>query len=373
MGGVRSRIIPFPTDPRESAEAAGLRYVRDDKPGISRIQSGSGFRYQSAAGETISDEATLKRIHSLAVPPAWTDVWICPSPHGHIQAVGRDAKGRKQYRYHSAYRHVRDQTKYGRMLAFGAALEKIRKRIEQDLELPDLSRKKVLAAVVQVLESTCMRIGNDEYKNQNNSFGLTTLQDKHVKVERNKIRFKFRGKSGQQQDIEIDDPRLAKIVRKCRDIPGYELFQYYDEAGSVCDVTSSDVNEYIREITGEDFTAKDFRTWGGTGFAALALEAIGRGDTESDAKKNIVEAIKRVSEKLGNRPATCRKYYVHPAVLDAYSDSSLFDVLKKSKGERREEACVRTVVSVYAGKVAEDAKSSQDFSAKLRKSIRRRA
>jgi DNA topoisomerase I len=371
--GRRAKVIPFPTDPKESAEAAGLRYVSDDRPGIRRAGAANGFKYLAPDGSTVTDEATLKRIRSLVIPPAWTDVWICASPYGHIQAVGRDAKGRKQYRYHSAYRHIRDQTKYGRMLAFGAALPAIRQRVDADLSLPGLPRHKVLAAVVKLLERTCMRIGNDEYKKQNESFGLTTLQDKHVKVEGAKMRFKFRGKSGQQQDIELDDPRLAKIVKKCRDIPGYELFQYYDQDGNICDVTSADVNEYIREITGEDFTAKDFRTWGGTGLAALALEEIGTAAGQTEQKKNIVEAIKRVSQRLGNRPATCRKYYVHPAVLEAYSDGSLFDELKKCNGARREEACVMAVVSQHVKKIAQDVATSKDFSAKLRESIRRQA
>ena len=371
--GRRATVIPFPTDPMKSAEAAGLRYVRDDKPGIRRVSAGEGFRYVSPDGSTINDEATLKRIRSLVIPPAWIDVWICPLANGHIQAVGRDAKGRKQYRYHSAYRHYRDQTKYSRMLNFGNALVKIREQVEEDLKLPGLSRQKVLAAVVKLLETTCMRIGNDEYKNQNESYGLTTLQDKHVKVEGSRMRFKFRGKSGQQQDIELTDPKLAKIVKRCRDIPGYELFQYYDEAGNICDVTSSDVNDYIREVTGEDYTAKDFRTWGGTGWAALMLEELGRYETAADAKKNVVEAIKRVSAKLGNRPATCKKYYVHPAILDAYSDGSLFDALGKCSGERRQESCVMQVVSDYVKKLAEEAKSNEDFSDKLRASIRRRA
>jgi DNA topoisomerase-1 len=373
MGRARSKVLPFPTDPKESAEAVGLRYVRDDKPGIRRVKSGSGFRYLSADGGRITDEATLKRIRSLVIPPAWKDVWICPSPYGHIQAVGRDARGRKQYRYHTAYRHIRDQTKFGRLLAFGVSLDKIRQRVDEDLKLPGLPRQKVLAAVVKLLESTCMRVGNDEYKKQNDSFGLTTLQDKHVMVERSKMRFKFRGKSGQQQDIELDDPKLARIVKQCRDIPGYELFQYFDEAGDVCDVTSADVNDYIREITGEDFTAKDFRTWGGTGLATLAFEEIGAAETQADAKKNIVEAIKRVSNRLGNRPATCRKYYVHPAILEAYSDGSLFDALKKCDSEPRQEACVKKVVSDYVQKLVEDVKTSEDFSDKLRQSIRRRA
>jgi DNA topoisomerase-1 len=367
--GRRAPVIPFPTDPKESAEAAGLRYVSDSKPGIRREGEGKNFRYVSADGKEITDDTTLKRIRSLVIPPAWTDVWICPSPYGHLQAVGRDAKGRKQYRYHPSYRHQRDQTKFGRMLSFGSALELIRKRVEEDLKLSGLPRNKVLAAVVKLLETTCMRIGNDEYTEQNESYGLTTLRDRHVKVDGASIRFKFKGKSGQQQDIQLDDPRLAKIVKRCRDIPGYELFQYYDEAGQVCDVTSSDVNDYIREITGEDFTAKDFRTWGGTGQAALMLEQLGRCETAADTKKNIVEAVKQVAQKLGNRPATCKKYYVHPAVLDAYSDGSLFDALKSAKGNRRQEACVVAVVNSYLSKM----EASKDLSKQLRESLKRRA
>jgi DNA topoisomerase-1 len=296
------------------------------------------------------------------IPPAWTDVWICNRPDGHLQAVGRDAKGRKQYRYHPAYRHERDQNKFGRLLAFGKALEAIRARVEEDLKLPGLPRNKVLAAVVKLLETTCIRVGNDEYKEKNDSYGLTTLQDHHVRVAGSKIQFRFRGKSGQEQQIFLDDPRLAKVVRKCRDIPGYELFQYYDDAGNVCDVTSSDVNDYIREITGEDFTAKDFRTWGGTGWAALILDQMGRCETQTEAKKRTVEAIKAVAHRLGNRPATCRKYYVHPAILDAYSDGSLFDSLRKFEGEQRQEACVLEIVSAYVEKavVTKPARKSTD-------------
>jgi DNA topoisomerase I len=369
----RAKIIPFPKDPMLSAEAAGLRYVRDNEPGIRRLKAGKGFRYVAPDGGAVTDKQTLNRIRSLVIPPAWTDVWICAKPDGHIQAVGRDAKGRKQYRYHPSYRHQRDETKYGRMLSFGKALEQIRARVEEDLRLPGLPRNKVLATVVKLLETTCMRVGNDEYKQQNDSYGLTTLQDRHVKVEGSRVRFRFRGKSGQQQDIELEDPRLAKIIRNCRDIPGYELFQYYDEAGNAVDVTSSDVNQYIREITGEDFTAKDFRTWGGTGWAALMLEQLGRCETQTDVKKNVVEAIKQVAERLGNRPATCRKYYVHPAILDAYSDGSLFDALKKAEGDRRQEAVVMSVVTDYLKKIASDREASKDFSEKLRESIRKRA
>ena len=364
----RARVLPFPTnDPVAAAEQAGLEYVSDSTAGIRRVKRGETFRYAGPNGKAVTDQATLKRIRSLVIPPAWVDVWICASPYGHLQAVGRDVKGRKQYRYHSAYRSQRDQTKYGRMLAFGAALPQIRKRIDEDLSLPGLPKNKVLAAILHLLESTCMRIGNDEYVKQNESYGLTTLQDNHVKISGGTMRFKFRGKSGQQQDIELDSPRLARIVKKCRDIPGWELFQYFDEAGEPCRLTSTDVNIYIREITGEDFTAKDFRTWGGTGWAALTFEELGPAENDADAKKRVVEAIKSVSSKLGNRPATCRKYYVHPAILDAYADKSLFDVLKSCRGARREEACVIRVVTDYIKKMEDQ----QDLTGGLRKSLRR--
>lgn len=366
----RAKIIPFPKDPVISAKVAGLRYVRDTEPGIHRVTRGKSVRYIDPEGKPVNDAATLNRIRSLVIPPAWTDVWICRHPEGHLQAVGRDAKGRKQYRYHPNYRRQRDETKYSRMLAFGKALPGIRARVEADLALPGLPRNKVLAAVVKLLESTCMRIGNDEYKEQNNSYGLTTLQDRHVAVEGAKMHFKFRGKSGQSQDIELKDPRLAKIVKNCRDLPGQELFQYLDDAGNVTDVTSTDVNDYIREITGDDFTAKDFRTWGGTGWAALVFEELGPAENATEAKKQVVEAIKRVSARLGNRPATCRKYYVHPAILEAYADGTIFDALKSCDGDRREEQCVMSVVTSYAEKLA---KQMPAQALPLVKSVRKRA
>ncbi|MBC8165286.1 MAG: DNA topoisomerase IB [Bryobacteraceae bacterium] len=366
-----AKVIPLPKDSGLSAELAGLRYVRDHEPGIRRLKAGKSFRYVSAEGRALREAETLRRILSLVIPPAWTDVWICASPDGHLQAVGRDARGRKQYRYHPSYRHQRDQTKFSRMLEFGKALPVIRKRVEQDLQLPGLSRARVLATVVMLLESTCMRIGNDEYKDTNDSYGLTTLQDQHVKFEGSRMRFRFRGKSGQQQDIELEDPRLAKIVKQCRDLPGYELFQYYDEAGNIQDVVSSDVNDYIREITGKDFTAKDFRTWGGTGWAAAVLEKMGPAASQDEAKKNAVNAVKEVSRKLGNRPATCRKYYVHPAILEAYSDGSLFDSLKQCKGDLRQEQFVMRVVGEYAARIVNEKDASKDFTRKLRQSIRR--
>jgi DNA topoisomerase-1 len=376
MGRSR-KVIPFPTDPLKSATIAGLRYVRTDGPGIRRLRHGKSFRYVLPTGKAVTEERELARIKALVIPPAWEDVWICPTSTGHVQAVGRDAKGRKQYRYHSLYRHVRDQTKFGRMLMFGAALPKIRARVEEDLKLPGVPRPKVLAAVVKLLDMTCMRIGNDEYKKQNNSYGLTTLQDQHVRVEGSTIRFRFRGKSGQEQNITLNDPRLAKIVKKSRDLPGYELFQYLDEAGNVCDVSSTDVNDYIRELSGEDFTAKDFRTWGGTGIAAMVLEEIGAAETKNDARKNIVAAIKEVAGKLGNRPATCKKYYVHPAILEAYEDGSLFDVLStcvcKSEGDNgRAEECVMKLVTKYVEKLKPPKRPDEDLLPELKQSLKRK-
>ncbi|HUS05702.1 MAG TPA: hypothetical protein VMZ52_05385 [Bryobacteraceae bacterium] len=372
MGRSR-KVIPFPQDPLKSASVAGLRYVLDEGPGITRVKKRDTFEYFDPDGKKLTDEGELKRIRSLVIPPAWTEVWICPSASGHLQAVGRDAKGRKQYRYHPEYRKVRDQTKFGRMLAFGAALPKIRKRVEDDLNLPGLPKSKVLATAVRLLERTCMRVGNDEYAKENCSYGLTTLHDKHVDISGSKIRFHFRGKSGQAQDIELSDPRLAKIVKQCRDIPGYELFQYVDEAGNHCRIDSADVNEYLREITGEEFTAKDFRTWGGTGLAALAFEELGKSENGADSKKNIVAAIKTVAERLGNRPATCRKYYVHPAIIDAYVDGSLLEILQTTKCDRREEDCVMKVVTRYIENLTIPEKAAEHLTRQLKQSIQRRA
>jgi DNA topoisomerase-1 len=377
MGRSR-KVIPFPSDPLKSAAIAGLRYVQPGEgPGIRRLRNGKSFRYILPTGKPVRDDREIARIKSLAIPPAWEDVWICPTSTGHVQAVGRDAKGRRQYRYHSMYRHVRDQTKFGRMLAFGAVLPKIRAQVEEHLKLSGMPRQKVLAAVVKLLDATCMRIGNDEYKKQNDSYGLTTLQDQHVRVEGNTIRFRFRGKSGQEQNITLNDPRLAKIVKKSRDLPGYELFQYLDEAGNVCDVTSSDVNDYIRELSGEDFTAKDFRTWGGTGIAAMVLEEIGAAEAQNAAKKNIVAAIKEVAGKLGNRPATCKKYYVHPAVLEAYEDGSLFEILSNcacasDEDNKRAEECVMKLVTKYVDKLKPPKRPDEDLLPELRQSLKRK-
>jgi DNA topoisomerase-1 len=300
----------------------------DDSPGIRRRKRGRAFSYLSPDGAPIRDEAELARIRSLAIPPAWTQVWISPDPRSHLQATGRDAKGRKQYRYHPRWREVRDETKYARMLAFGAALPTIRARVEQDMALPGLPREKVLATVVRLLETTLIRVGNEEYARENRSFGLTTMRDGHVDVTRSHLRFHFRGKSGKRHVVDIDDPRLARIVKACRDIPGQELFQYIGDDGNHYAIDSGDVNAWLHEVTGEEFTAKDFRTWAGTVLASLALQEFESFDSETQAKKNVVEAVKSVAERLGNTPAVCRKCYIHPAVVDAYLEGTMLTSLR---------------------------------------------
>lgn len=324
----RNKLAPC-DDPPAVARQVGLRYVGDDTPGIARVASGAGFRYVDAHGRALSDETTLARIRSLAIPPAWTDVWICPWENGHIQATGRDARGRKQYRYHPQWRSVRDEVKYERMLGFGKALPAIRQRVDDALRLPGLPREKVLATIVYLLEATMMRVGNEEYARQNKSFGLTTLRDRHARIDGSEVEFRFRGKSGVRHAIRLDDPRLARIVRRMRDLPGQELFQYVDEDGEQRTVGSADVNDYLREITGEDFTAKDFRTWSGTLLAALALQEYERFDSEAQAKKNVVRAIETVAERLGNTPSICRKCYVHPAVIESYMDGTMLHALRE--------------------------------------------
>jgi DNA topoisomerase-1 len=305
-------------EPVESARAAGLRYVSDRKPGIRRIKAGKGFRYVSPEGKTVRDAETLARIKALVIPPAWTDVWICANPLGHLQVTGRDARGRKQSRYHARWRMVRDETKYERMTAFAAALPKIRRRIQRDLKLPGLPRERVLATLVRLMETTLIRVGNEEYARENHSYGLTTMRNRHVEVHGADITFSFQGKSRVHHTINLHDRSLAKIIRRCEEIPGYELFQYLDHEGNHHSVDSSDVNGYLREITGQDFTAKDFRTWAGSVLASDMLREFGPFASEAEAKRNIVQAIAAVASRLGNTPSVCRKCYVHPAVLDAY-------------------------------------------------------
>ncbi len=303
---------------RRSAARAGLRYVTDGLPGITRRRAGTGWTYFEPDGTRIRDPEQRRRLNALAIPPAWTDVWICPDPGGHIQATARDARGRKQYRYHADYRAARDRSKFRRMTEFSEALPLLRERIERDLRGPELSRRQILATVIRLLDCTLIRVGNDEYARQNRSFGLTTLRRRHVEVKGATLRFSFRGKSGIEHDVSITDRRLARIVQRCRDLPGTEMFQYVDAFGRRQTVSSDDVNERLREISGHDVTAKDFRTWGGTMHAAIALRAAGPAASRREADRNIVRAIDGVAERLGNTRAVCRKYYVHPAILEAY-------------------------------------------------------
>jgi len=314
-------------DPPRSARSAGLVYTTDARPGIGRVKRGKSFAYVDARKRPIRNRHVLRRIRSLVIPPAWSEVWICPDPRGHLQATGRDARGRKQYRYHPKWREVRDSTKYERLIAFGRALPAIRRRTDADLRREGLPREKVVAAVVRLLEKTFIRVGNDEYARDNKSFGLTTMRDGHVRISGSTVRFIFRGKSGVAHALALDDRRLAKIVRQCRDLPGQELFQYRDEHGSVVDIGSADVNAYLKEATGEDFTSKDFRTWAGTVLAAQLLRDFERVDSQARAKKNVVAAIEQVAKRLGNTRAVCRKCYVHPAVIDAYLDGSMLKTM----------------------------------------------
>jgi DNA topoisomerase-1 len=335
-------------DPMTSARAVGLRHVSDEKPGIKREGAGKGFRYRDAAGKIVRDAETLCRIRSLVIPPAWTDVWICADANGHLQATGRDDRGRKQFRYHPRWREIRDETKYARMIAFARALPKIRRRVKKDMALPEMPRNKVLAAVVRLLEVSLIRVGNDEYARDNDSFGLTTMRNKHVDVRGANLRFHFRGKAGKWHEVDIHDRRLAKIVERCQDLPGQELFQFVDDEGGRHDVRSEDVNDYLREISGQDFTAKDFRTWAGTVLASVALREFEKFETKAQAKKNVVAAIEAVASKLGNTPAVCKKCYIHPNVIDSYLDGRLVEMLK----QRTENALAKTLRGLPAEEAA---------------------
>ena len=349
LGPPRLAAVAVDVDPVDSARAAGLRYVNGEGPGIRRLRAGSGFRYVDAEGRPVRDPDGLRRIRSLVIPPAWTDVWICPIPNGHLQATGRDARGRKQYRYHPRWREVRDETKYDRMIAFGRALPRIRRRTQKDLRKPGLPREKVLATVVRLLETTLIRVGNEEYARENHSFGLTTMRDQHAAIRGDTVHFELRGKSGVCRAVDVHDRRLARVVRRCQDLPGQELFQYLDDRGERHAIDSADVNEYLRRVAGEPFTAKDFRTWAGTVLAARALQEFKAFDSQAQAKKNVIRAIEAVAKRLGNTKAVCRKSYVHPALFDAYLDGSLLQTLSQRveteikeslHGLRAEEAAV---------------------------------
>ena len=310
-------------DARESAEAAGLVYVTDDEPGIRRRRTGRGFSYVDPDGRRIVDRATLERLRGLAIPPAYTDVWICPDPRGHIQATGRDARGRKQYRYHERFRAFRDRTKYEHMIEFAEALPGIRSAVDRHLRLHGLPREKVLATVVRLLEATMIRIGGADYARQNKSYGLTTLRGRHVVVEGAELRFRFKGKSGREWRLSVKDRRIARTVRAIQELPGQRLFQYVDDAGERHDITSGDVNDYLRTVSGRNVTAKDFRTWAGTVLAATALAALERTDNRAAMARNVRAAVRDVAGRLGNTPAVCHRCYIHPEILDSYLEGSL--------------------------------------------------
>ena len=331
------------------ATTAEVVYVDDQMPGLSRKRSRSGFRYIDEDGNPVRDPDTLARIRKLAIPPAWQNVWICPFPEGHLQATGRDARGRKQYRYHARWREVRDQSKYERTIAFAAALPALRDRVEQDLGRPGLPREKVLAAVVRLLETTLIRVGNRQYAKENKSFGLTTMRDRHASIDGSMLKFEFRGKSGKDHSVTLRDRRLARIVQRCQDVRGYKLFQYVDEGGERRGIESADVNAYLKEITGSDFTAKDFRTWFGTVLAAMALQEFETFASPTEARRNLTGAVEAVAKHLGNTAAICRKCYVHPDIIDDYLDGSLVEtfrhrveeeLLQSSGGLSPEEAAV---------------------------------
>jgi DNA topoisomerase-1 len=354
---VRRRRIPAPppTDPVLSAQTAGLRYVHDDQPGIGRVRFGRGFRYIDSEGQVVRDPATLQRIRSLVIPPAWQDVWICRLESGHLQATGLDARGRKQYRYHPRWREVRDENKYERLAAFGLALPKIRARVEADLALPGLPRNKVLAGVVRLLEYTHIRVGNEEYARENGSYGLTTLRNGHVEVAGGTLRFRFRGKSGIRHAVDLHDRRLARLVRRCQDLPGEELFQYLDEEGNPRTIDSADVNTYLQEIAGAEFTAKDFRTWAGTVLAARELTRCPACDCKTLRRRAVVAAIETVARLLGNTRAVCRKCYVHPTVIEAYLKGTLSNPqasVAEIAGLSAEEAAVLALLQLQVAKVS---------------------
>ena len=342
----------------------GLRFSRDDRPGITRRRAGTGFHYRDLDGRPIRDRETLARIRSIVIPPAWTDVWICPWPNGHLQAPGRDARGRKQYRYHPCYRERREGAKFERLIAFAKVLRAIREQVERDLGLPGLPRPKVLAAVIRLLELTLIRVGNDEYARLNKSFGLTTLRDRHATIEGSAVTFRFRGKSGQKHEVGLRDRRLASVVRRCRDLPGQELFQYLDGDGNPQDVASDDVNAYLAAIA-PGVTAKDFRTWAGTVLAYRALRAIGRGATEREKQRNIAAAIQTTADGLGNTPAVARSAYVHPAVVDAYLDGRIRTALVDAAEETDQPPGAtdpdeeRAVVALLRARLREDAGRSR--------------
>ncbi len=334
---MKSAPAPDPSpisDPVASAKAAGLRYVTDQKPGIHRLKHGKAFRYVDADNKSVKETETLARIKSLVIPPAWQDVWICDDPNGHLQATGRDARGRKQSRYHPHWRQVRDETKYERMILFGDALPIIRRQVDHDLTRLGLPREKVLATIVRLMETTSIRVGNVEYARENGSYGLTTMRNRHVAVHGTTVTFDFKGKSGVHHTVDVQNKRLARIVQQCHDLPGYELFQFVDHDGNRHSIHAEDVNDYLNQITGQHFTAKDFRTWAGTVLTAMLLRECEPYETQTQAKKNVIQAIKTVAARLGNTPSVCRKCYIHPAVLEHYFSGAMLEAIETEVAEQ---------------------------------------
>lgn len=316
-----------------AARQVGLRYTTDDRPGISRIEERGEFQYRSVRGKPVRDQRTLARIASLVIPPAWTDVWICPHANGHLQASGRDARGRKQYLYHPRWREIRDATKFCRMLEFGAALPRIRRRVQRDLRRPENDQTRVAALVVRLLETTGIRVGNEEYARMNGSFGLTTLRSRHVRIRGAEVQFHFRGKSGKEHHVAVNDRRLARLVKRCQDLPGQELFQYVDAQGRRKKIGSMEVNAYLRECSGQDFTAKDFRTWIGSVLAAQGLLREGQAESDTQSKQVLLKVVREVAKELGNTVAVCRDCYIHPAILEAYAAGTLAGACGADKGK----------------------------------------
>jgi len=357
-----------PTEGPEAAKAAGLRYVTDAIPGIRRVKRRAGFSFISADGTPIRDSKEIARIKALAIPPAYTDVWICPIANGHLQATGRDARGRKQYRYHKRWREVRDENKFDRMVEFAKALPAIRGAVHRDLGLPGMPREKVLAAIVSLLERTAIRVGNEEYARENESFGVTTLRDEHVEVEGSKVFFRFRGKSGKEHEIEVRDKRIARIVQRAQDLPGQQLFEYVDDDGVVRPVRSEDVNEYIKEISSGEFTAKDFRTWDGTMLCALELAALKAEEESVTARKQMIaEVVKNVAAHLGNTPTVCKKSYIYPGVIDQFLKNGALQLIEKAAGRALPHALDRhetAVVALIERLIASEAEPLSDVLAK---------
>ena len=358
--------------PADSARAAGLRYICDATPGIRRRRAGSAFRYVNPDGRPLRDRDALARIRALAIPPAWRDVWISPRDDGHVQATGRDARGRKQYRYHRRWHEVRDETKFGRMIAFAKALPAIRRRVKRDLALPGLPREKVLATIVRLLETTFIRVGNEEYARKNESFGLTTLRERQVRVRGDTLKFRFRGKSGVEHDIALTDPKLARIVRRMQDLPGEELFQYVDADGETRAVESADVNAYLKSIAGEEFTSKDFRTWAGTVLCARALRDLPPPESQAHGKKTLVQAVEAVAQKLGNTKAVCRKCYIHPAVIESYLEGELAEAMRAARSEEAGVvALLRTALKREAAKARASGAEGRSLAPLLARSLKR--